>query len=169
MDYSTGSAWFQKSQQIIKDIAVESKCFFLTCSPCHFIKEDRLDPKEIAKKTGKTAKLYFSTVKEEEKPYNLWKHFDKDLARDMSLYITGQMYSREKIPHQTRQLITVAALTVLSKPDELKLHTHAALNVGCTKEEIAEVIFQTSIYGGVPAANTALTVLKKVLEERGAK
>ncbi|MBT4508627.1 MAG: 4-carboxymuconolactone decarboxylase, partial [Desulfobacula sp.] len=61
-----------------------------------------MDPKEIAKKTGKTAKLYFSTVKEEEKPYNLWKHFDKDLARDMSLYITGQMYSREKIPHQTR-------------------------------------------------------------------
>ena len=169
MDYSTGSAWFQKSQQIIKDIAVESKCFFLTCSPCHFIKEDRLDPKEIAKKTGKTAKLYFSTVKEEEKPYNLWKHFDKDLARDMSLYITGQMYSREKIPHQTRQLVTVAALTVLSKPDELKLHTHAALNVGCTKEEIAEVIFQTSIYGGVPAANTALTVLKEVLEERDAE
>jgi len=39
--------------------------------------------------------------------------------------------------------------------------------VGCTKEEIAEVIFQTSIYGGVPAANTALSVLKDVLEERG--
>lgn len=85
----------------------------------------------------------------------------------MSLYITGQMYAREKIPHTTRQLITVAALTVLSKPEELALHIHAALNVGCTKEEIAEVIFQTSIYGGVPAANTALSTLKKVLEERG--
>ena len=130
-------------------------------------KEAKVDPKDIAKKTGKTAKLYFSTVKEEEKPYNLWRHFDEGLAKDMSLYITGQMYSREKIPHQTRQLVTVAALTVLSKPDELKLHTHAALNVGCTKEEIAEVIFQTSIYGGVPAANTALSVLKDVLEERG--
>lgn len=126
-----------------------------------------MDPKEIAKKTGETAKLYFSTVKEEEKPYNLWRYFDKDLARDMSLYITGQMYSREKIPHKTRQMITVAALTVLSKPDELKLHIHAALNVGCTKEEVAEVIFQTSIYGGVPATNTALSVLKTVLEERG--
>jgi 4-carboxymuconolactone decarboxylase len=126
-----------------------------------------MDPKEIAKKTGETAKLYFSTVKDEDKPYNLWRFFDKDLARDMSLYITGQMYAREKIPHPTRQLITVAALTVLSKPDELALHIHAALNVGCTKEEIAEVIFQTSIYGGVPAANTALSTLKNVLEERG--
>ncbi len=126
-----------------------------------------MDPKEIAKKTGETAELYFSTVKDEDKPYNLWRFFDKDLARDMSLYITGQMYAREKIPHTTRQLITVAALTVLSKPEELALHIHAALNVGCTKEEIAEVIFQTSIYGGVPAANTALSTLKKVLEERG--
>ncbi len=125
-----------------------------------------MDPKEIAKKTGKTAQLYFSTVKDEDKPYNLWRHFDKDLAKDMSLYITGQMYAREKIPHTTRQLITVAALTVLSKPEELKLHIHAALNVGCSKEEVAEVIFQTSIYGGVPAANTALSMLKKVLEER---
>ncbi|MFO7988733.1 MAG: carboxymuconolactone decarboxylase family protein [Desulfotignum sp.] len=126
-----------------------------------------MDPKEIARKTGETAKLYFSTVKDEDKPYNLWRFFDKDLARDMSLYITGQMYAREKIPHPTRQLITVAALTVLSKPEELALHIHAALNVGCTKEEIAEVIFQTSIYGGVPAANTALSTLKNVLQERG--
>ncbi|WP_022666986.1 carboxymuconolactone decarboxylase family protein [Desulfospira joergensenii] len=125
-----------------------------------------MDPKDIAKKTGETAKLYFSTVKEEDKPYNLWRHFDKDLARDMSMYITGQMYAREKIPHTTRQLITVAALTVLSKPEELKLHIHAALNVGCKTEEIAEVIFQTSIYGGVPAANTALAALKEVVEER---
>ncbi|WDP90029.1 MAG: carboxymuconolactone decarboxylase family protein [Desulfobacter sp.] len=125
-----------------------------------------MDFKEIAKKTGKTANLYFSTVKDEDKPYNLWRHFDPELAKDMSLYITGQMYAREKIPHTTRQLITVAALTVLSKPEELKLHIHAALNVGCTSEEIAEVIFQTSIYGGVPAANTALSALKEVLEER---
>lgn len=125
-----------------------------------------MDSKKIAEKAAETAKFYFSTVKDEEKPYNLWRYFDKDLAKEMSLYITGQMYSREKIPHKTRQLITIAALTVLSRPEELKLHIHAALNVGCSKEEIAEVIFQTSIYGGVPAANTALKVLKNVLEER---
>jgi len=72
----------------------------------------------------------------------------------------------KKIPHPTRQLVTVAALAVLSRPEELKLHIHAALNVGCTSEEVAEVIFQTSIYGGVPSANTALKVLKTVMEER---
>lgn len=125
-----------------------------------------MDKKELIERTGKTAKLYFSSVKDEEKPYNLWREFDKDLAKDMSLYITGTMYSREKIPHKTRQLVTVAALTSLAKPEELKLHVHAAFNVGCSKEEIAEVIFQTSIYAGVPACNTALSVLKTVIKER---
>ncbi len=125
-----------------------------------------MDKKKTAQKTRETADLYFSTVKDEDRPYPLWAHFDPDLAKEMSLYITGKVYARQKIDHPTRQLVTVAALTALSKPEELKLHVHAALNVGCPKEDIAEVMFQTSIYAGVPATNTALKVLKAVLEER---
>lgn len=125
-----------------------------------------MNDKELMKKTADTAALYFKGVKDEDKPYLLWREFDKDLAKEMSLYITGRFYAREKIPHPTRQLVTVAALTSLAKPEELKLHIHAALNVGCTQDEISEVIFQTGIYAGVPAANTALKVLKSVLEER---
>ena len=121
---------------------------------------------DVTEKTKKTAALYFRAVTD-EKPYDLWRAFDKDLARELSLFITGRMYAREKIPHQTRQLITVAALTVLSRPEELRLHIQAALNVGCTPEEIAETIFQTMIYGGVPAANTALKILRGVLTEKG--
>ena len=120
----------------------------------------------LAEKTQKTAALYFKDVRD-EKPYELWRAFDKDLARDMSLFITGQMYAREKIPHKTRQLVTISALTVLSRLDELRLHIQAALNVGCTPEEIAEVIFQTLVYGGVPSANAGLKTLKSVLEEKG--
>ena len=101
-----------------------------------------------------------------ERPFELRKALDKDLAKDLSLFITGQMYAREKIPHQTRQLITVAALTVLSRLDELRLHIQAALNVGCSPQEIAEIIFQTAIYGGVPATNAALKTLRSVLEEK---
>nr|MBC8394850.1 4-carboxymuconolactone decarboxylase [Deltaproteobacteria bacterium] len=74
--------------------------------------------KEISEKTKKTAELYFKGITG-EKPYELWRAFDKDLAKDLSLFITGQMYAREKIPHKTRQLITVAALTVLARADEL--------------------------------------------------
>ena len=121
---------------------------------------------ELVEKTKKTAELYFKDV-QGERPFDLWRSFDSDLAKDLSLFITGQMYAREKIPHQTRQLITVAALTVLARLEELELHIHAALNVGCTPQEIAEVIFQTAIYGGVPATNQGLKTLRSVLKEKG--
>jgi len=122
--------------------------------------------KDVVEKTRRTAELYFQGV-QDERPFDLWRAFDKDLAKDLSLFITGKMYARGKIPHQTRQLVTVAALTVLSRLEELKLHTHAALNVGCAPEEVAEVMFQTAIYGGMPATNQALKVLRAVMRERG--
>ncbi|VEN73351.1 Carboxymuconolactone decarboxylase [Candidatus Desulfarcum epimagneticum] len=120
----------------------------------------------VKEKTAQTAGLYFKGVKD-SKPYDLWRSFDKDLAKDLSLFITGKMYAREKLPHTTRQLITVSALTALSRPDELRLHIQAALNVGCDPRDIAETIFQTSVYAGVPATNTALKTLQSVLEEKG--
>jgi 4-carboxymuconolactone decarboxylase len=131
-----------------------------------FERKERPLDQEIVTKTKKTAGLYFKDV-QGERPYDLWRSFDRDLAKDLSLFITGQMYAREKIPHKTRQLITVAALTVLCRVDELSLHIQAALNVGCTPQEIAEVIFQTAVYGGMPATNQALKALRSVLEEKG--
>lgn len=122
--------------------------------------------KDLVDKTQHTAALYFAGVTE-EKPFELWKAFDPELARELSLFVTGRMYAREKLPHPTRQLVTVAALTVLGRPEELKLHIQAARNVGCAAEDIAEVIFQMITYGGFPAANTALKVLRTVLQERG--
>lgn len=121
---------------------------------------------DVVKKTAETAKLYFEGVTA-ERPYELWRSFDKGLAKDLSLFITGQMYSREVIPHPVRQMVTVAALTVLERTEELELHLHAGLNVGCTPRELAEAIFQTAVYGGVPAMNQGLKALRRVLEVRG--
>jgi 4-carboxymuconolactone decarboxylase len=121
---------------------------------------------ELIERTKKTAALYFQGV-EGEKPFDLWRAFDPDLGKNLSLFITGQMYAREKIPHPVRQLTTIAVLTVLSRTDELKLHIQAGLNVGCSAEQIAEVIFQTFTYGGIPTVNAALKVLRAVLEEKG--
>jgi 4-carboxymuconolactone decarboxylase len=121
---------------------------------------------DVAKKTADTARLYFDGAPG-ERPYELWRAFDKGLARDLSLFITGQMYAREVLPHPARQLVTVAALTVLEKTEELELHLHAALNVGCEPRQLAEAIFQTAVYGGVPAMNQGLKALRTVLEARG--
>ncbi|MBW2061777.1 MAG: carboxymuconolactone decarboxylase family protein [Deltaproteobacteria bacterium] len=125
------------------------------------------DLEELKEKTRQTAEKYFEGLPPEERAYNLWRSFDKNLAKDLSMHYTGKMYAREKIPHQTRQLVTIAALTVLERKEELRTHIWAALNVGCLSEEIAEVIFQMGTYGGMPVVNTALKVLKDVLEARG--
>jgi 4-carboxymuconolactone decarboxylase len=121
---------------------------------------------DLNEKTRKTAELYFEGVKG-ERPFDLWRSFDKELAREISLFVTGSLYARERVPHKTRQLVTIAALTVLERKDELMLHLHAALNVGCTPQEITEVIFQMATYGGFPVVNTALKTFRIVLEEKG--
>ena len=66
---------------------------------------------DLKTKTAKTAKLYFDGYPN-ERPFDLWRSFDKNLAKDLSLFITGQIYARERIPHPTRQLVSVGALTV---------------------------------------------------------
>ena len=121
---------------------------------------------DLKEKTQKTAELYFKGVAG-ERPFDLWRSFDKELAKEISMFYTGKLYAREKVPHRTRQLVTVAALTVLERTEELKLHLHAALNVGCTPREVAEVIFQMATYGGVPVVNSALKVFRVVLQEKG--
>ncbi len=124
------------------------------------------DLQQLKEKTSKTAELYFKGV-QDERPYELWRSFDKELAKEISLFYTGKLYSREKIPHRIRQLVTVAALTVLERTEELKFHMHAALNVGCAPQEISEVIFQMATYGGVPVVNGALKAFRTVLQEKG--
>jgi 4-carboxymuconolactone decarboxylase len=121
---------------------------------------------DIKNKTREIAQLYFSGVTD-EKPFDLWRAFDTELAKELSLFITGRMYGHEKIDHPSRQLITVAVLTALGRSDELKLHIQAALNVGCPPGQLAEVIFQTFTYAGMPTVNMGLKVLRAVLQERG--
>lgn len=121
---------------------------------------------DLKEKTQKTAELYFQGVRD-ERPYDLWRSFNKELAKEISMYYTGKLYAREKIPHPIRQLVTVAALTVLERTEELKLHLHGALNVGCSPQEITEVIFQMATYGGVPVVNSALKAFRTVLQEKG--
>jgi 4-carboxymuconolactone decarboxylase len=121
---------------------------------------------DIKEKTRRVASLYFEGW-QEERPFDLWRSFDPELGRALSMFVTGQMYGHERIPHTIRQLVTVAALTVLDRPEELRMHIHAALNVGCTPQEVAEVIFQMATYGGVPVMNSALKALRDVLRSRG--
>ncbi|MFC1840629.1 carboxymuconolactone decarboxylase family protein [Thermodesulfobacteriota bacterium] len=122
---------------------------------------------ELKKKTRETASKLFGKGIKTDPPYNLWKAFDRDLANDFSLFITGKMYSRTVLTLAERQMAACAMLAALRAGDELKLHVNGALNVGCDPGKLAELFFQLGTYAGMPAVNEALAVYKEVLVERG--
>ena len=122
---------------------------------------------ELRKKTQETANQLFGKGIKMDPPYLTWKQFDKDLANDFSLFITGKLYSRTVLTLPERQMVACAMLAALRATDELKLHVNAALNVGCDPRKLAEIFFQLAPYGGMPAVNEALHVYRDVLKERG--
>jgi 4-carboxymuconolactone decarboxylase len=122
---------------------------------------------ELRKKTQETANRLFGKGIKMDPPYLTWKEFDRDLANDLSLFITGKLYSRTVLSLPERQMVACAMLAALRATDELKLHVNAALNVGCDPRKLAEVFFQLAPYAGMPAVNEALRVYRDVLKERG--
>src|SRR5881396_4248341 len=116
--------------------------------------------------TKNTARMLFHTLKGGT-GFETWKKFDKELARELSMFFAGKLYSREVISQKQRELCAVASLTVLHRPHELRAHLHAALNVGATRQEVTEVIFQMVTYGGMPVVVDALEIYGQVLAERG--
>jgi alkylhydroperoxidase/carboxymuconolactone decarboxylase family protein YurZ len=125
-----------------------------------------IDDAAVRERTKRTSAALFKGLRHEV-GFEHWKRFDKNLARDLSLFFTGVLYSRDVISQKQRELCAVASLTVLHRPRELHVHIHAALNVGASRQEIAEVIFQQVTYGGMPVVVDALEVYGKVLAERG--
>ena len=122
---------------------------------------------EIKKRTKETANTLFGKGIKADPPYKLWKEFDRDLANDFSLFITGRLYSRTVLTLPERQMVACAMLAALRAKDELRLHVNGALNIGCDPKKLAEVFFQVATYAGMPAVNEALEVFRGVLKERG--
>jgi 4-carboxymuconolactone decarboxylase len=122
---------------------------------------------ELRKKTQETANKLFGKGIKMDPPYLTWKEFDRDLANDFSLFITGKLYSRTVLTLPERQMVACAMLAALRATDELKLHLNAALNVGCDPRKMTEIFFQLAPYAGMPAVNEALCVYRDILKERG--
>ncbi len=126
-----------------------------------------MDEEAIRKTTQETAKKLFSKGAKLDPPYLTWKAFDRDLANDFSMFITGNLYSRTVLTLPERQMAACAILGAIRATDELKLHVNAALNVGCDPRKLTEIFFQMAPYAGMPAVNEALNVFREVLKERG--
>ena len=91
--------------------------------------------------------------------------FTADFQDLITRYAWGEIWDRPGLDRRTRSAITLTALVALNRMDELAMHVRAARRNGLSDEEIKEVLLQSAIYCGVPAANAAFKVAQAVLEE----
>ena len=95
----------------------------------------------------------------------------KDIAPDLARYVIefgfGDIYSRGILSLKEREIATVSALVALGNAQpQLNVHIHGALNVGCTRQEIVEIMIQMAVYAGFPAALNGTFAAKEVFAER---
>lgn len=88
-----------------------------------------------------------------------------DFQELITRYAWGEIWARPGLDRRTRSAITVMALVALNREGELAIHLRAALRNGLTREEIKEILLQSAIYCGVPAANGAFAVFREVMAE----
>lgn len=92
--------------------------------------------------------------------------FDAGFQRFITETAWGTVWSRPHLDRKTRHLLTIAMLAALGKENELALHLRATANTGVTPEDLQEVFHQVAIYAGIPAANSAFALAKKIYAER---
>lgn len=95
--------------------------------------------------------------------------FNRPLQELVTEACWGTIWTRPGLPRKIRSLINIAMITALNRPHELKIHIRGALNNGCTKEEIQEVLLQATIYCGMPAGVDGFRIAAEVLREAEAE
>ncbi len=91
--------------------------------------------------------------------------FNEEFQDLITRYAWGEVWSRPGLPRRDRSIINLAMLVALNREEEFKLHVRGAINNGVTRDEIKEVLLQTGIYCGVPAALSAFRVASAIFAE----
>ena len=92
--------------------------------------------------------------------------FDADFQNFITEVAWGSVWSRPGLDIRTRHIITIVILAALGREHELELHLRATINTGVTSDDIRESLLHVAAYGGIPAANTAFAIAKRILSER---
>jgi 4-carboxymuconolactone decarboxylase len=92
--------------------------------------------------------------------------FNEEFVELLNTYCWNDIWNRPGLPRKTRSVLNLGMLVALGKEHELKLHINGALNNGLSKDEIKEVLLQTAIYCGVPAAVVAFRCARDVFRDR---
>jgi len=127
---------------------------------------DGTDPR-FAKGMGTAIKL-FTPAEGKQSPRPPSFAYPKEIAEHWNQFsistVMGDVWGREGLDPKQRAMITIAVLTALDKPEQLRSYVTAALNLGLAREEICETIFQVSVYAGFPSAIQGLGIAKEVFD-----
>jgi 4-carboxymuconolactone decarboxylase len=91
--------------------------------------------------------------------------FDADFQRFITETAWGSVWARPGLDHRTRHLVTISILAALGREHELALHLRATVNTGVTPDDVKEALLHVAAYAGIPAANTAFSIAKKVFSD----
>lgn len=91
--------------------------------------------------------------------------FNREFQELITRYAWGEIWTRPGLPRHTRSLIVIATMIALNRPEELRMHIRAAFNNGVTRDDIKEVLLQSAVYCGVPAANSAFHAAEEIFLE----
>jgi 4-carboxymuconolactone decarboxylase len=92
--------------------------------------------------------------------------FNEEFQDLITRYAWGEIWSRPGLSRQMRSMLTLAMMVALNRQEEFRMHVKAALNNGVTPAQIKEVLLQTAIYCGVPAANNAFHIANEVISAK---
>lgn len=95
--------------------------------------------------------------------------FDADFQRFITETAWGSVWARDALDRRTRSLITLAILAALGREDEFVMHVRATRNTGLSADDLKEALLHVAIYAGVPAANGAVALAKRVYAEMAAQ
>jgi 4-carboxymuconolactone decarboxylase len=91
--------------------------------------------------------------------------FTSEFQDFLTRYAWGEIWTRPGLDRRTRSCITVAMLVALNRGEELVIHLRGALRNGVTRDELREILLQSAVYCGVPAANSAFRIAQEVLDK----
>jgi 4-carboxymuconolactone decarboxylase len=94
--------------------------------------------------------------------------FTRDVQELVTEYCWGAVWGRDGIDKRTRSMLNLAMLTALNRSHEFTVHVRGAINNGVTPDEIKEVLLQTAVYCGAPAALEAFRLAEKTITEMAA-
>jgi len=95
--------------------------------------------------------------------------FNRPFQELINEYVWGTLWSRDGLDRRTRALINIGMLTALGRTEEVKIYLRAAPNIGVTKADVREVLMQTAIYCGIPAALDSFRIAEQIFKEMEAK